>query len=200
MNRFSITMATLVGWFLVIYPSPAQSLGTLWEIGEPDDSAHEFHLSPDGFEQFPPDPVYIIGISDPARDWPYAQPGPVDYWGGRKDHTFTILFALQDLPEKGTCRLTIDLLDTHPQIPPTLIVSVNDHVEEYPLPKGGGNESIQGDLTSLKEHKVVMEVPIEVLKKGPNQVQITTTRESWILYDSVTFEALKDSNSENNPI
>ncbi|MCA9449682.1 MAG: hypothetical protein KC931_21355, partial [Candidatus Omnitrophica bacterium] len=74
-------------WLFTLDAVTAGGLETLWEIGQSDNSAAEFYLAPNGFEQFPPDPVYIIGISDPARDWPYAQPGPVDYWGGRKDHT-----------------------------------------------------------------------------------------------------------------
>lgn len=188
MKRISIALTALLGLFLVIEPLAAEGPTTLWEIGKPDNSAAEFHLAPDGFDPFPPDPIYIVGISDPGRDWPYAQPGPVDYWGGRKDHTITILFALEAPPAEGTCRLIIDLLDTHPQIPPTLIISVNDYSKVEPLPKGGGKESIKGDWSSLREHRIVMEVPSNRLKEGPNQVQITTTRESWILYDCIAFE------------
>ena len=55
----------------------------IWQIGEKDGSAEGFALSPDGFKDFIEhdfgfeDKFFLLGWSDPAKDFPYVLPGPL---------------------------------------------------------------------------------------------------------------------------
>src|SRR5689334_17142606 len=71
------------------------------------------------------DPLFLVGTSDPAKDWPFVHPGPADAWAGRRDHTFGIAFALGEVGAgKGECTLSVSLVDTNPN-PPHLAILVN---------------------------------------------------------------------------
>jgi hypothetical protein len=50
--------------------------------------------------------VFLVGVSDAKKDWPYVQPGPRDPWAGARPHSFSICFALQDKPAEN-CDLTL---------------------------------------------------------------------------------------------
>ena len=52
---------------------------------------------------------------------------------GSRQHTFTIVFALKQIPPQGDCRLQIDLADTHNGNPAKLLVSVNGRGRETVL-------------------------------------------------------------------
>ena len=75
--------------------SRADAQTLLWQIGKPDNDDREFALAPKHYDQFREDGFFVIGKSDPARDWPYVHPGPVDGWAGGRAHTFIIVFGLQ---------------------------------------------------------------------------------------------------------
>src|SRR5438105_9747323 len=83
----------------------------LFEIGRADRSGGEFALAPRRHREFSTDGLFVVGASDAARDWPYAQPGPVDDWGGSRKHTFKIIFRLSAKPQAGPCKLVLDLVD-----------------------------------------------------------------------------------------
>ncbi|HWH72518.1 MAG TPA: hypothetical protein VNT26_24365, partial [Candidatus Sulfotelmatobacter sp.] len=86
--------AVLVLLFTARFQLPAATPNFLWQIGSADDNNAEFALAPGGFAQFDKDAFFVVGESDPKRDWPYVQPGPVDAWGGSRQHVFSILFGL----------------------------------------------------------------------------------------------------------
>ena len=54
----------------------------VWQIGKSDHSYAEFAIAgkfPEFAARFKAKPiVFEVGRSDPARDWPYIQPGPLD--------------------------------------------------------------------------------------------------------------------------
>jgi hypothetical protein len=157
----------------------------LWQIGQPDHDDAEFALAPGDFNRFGADGVFFIGESDPKRDWPYVQPGPADAWAGGRQHTFTILFALQRVPQSGECRLQLDLVDTQQYSPPTVRIDVNSQSFERALEPGAGDESIQGQARRGKPQSLSIPFPASLLRAGENDIQITTVRGSWLLYDSV---------------
>jgi hypothetical protein len=157
----------------------------LWQIGQPDNDDREFALAPNHYDQFREDGFFVIGSSDPARDWPYVQPGPVDGWAGSRAHTFTIMFGLRQVPENGTCKLQLDLVDTQRGAPPKLRIAVNGEVKLFELPNGAGDASVYGDPSKGREHKLEFELPVGVLKAGANEVSLTTQSGSWLLYDSL---------------
>ena len=66
----------------------AASARVLWRIGKPDNNNAEFALAPGGYCRFQDDAYFLVGQSDPKRDWPYVHPGPLDTWaGGRSSLT-----------------------------------------------------------------------------------------------------------------
>ncbi|MEW6744524.1 MAG: polysaccharide lyase family protein [Planctomycetota bacterium] len=161
----------------------------LWEIGAKDGDNRELALAPDRYAQFRDDAFFVVGWSDPKADWPYVHPGPNDGWAGSRSHTFTILFGLRNRPEEGECRLTLDLLDTHSQAPPTLRITVNGHAfDEMPVPRGAGDASVFGDPRQGRRHTLEISFPADVLREGENEVAITSLQGSWVLYDRVALE------------
>jgi len=170
-------------------PRPAWAdLVPLWTIGASDDRAAEFRHAPRGYREWDRDGVFVVGSSTSRADWPYVHPGPDDAWAGGRPHAFSILFGLDRVPD-ADCRLVIDLVDTHSATPPALVVDVNGHEHEHATPRGGGDRSIQGDAKAGREHRFAVEIPRAELQAGMNVVSIETARGSWMLYDSVAFEA-----------
>ena len=161
----------------------------LWQIGQPDNDVREYALAPNHYDQFRQDGFFVIGSSDPARDWPYVHPGPVDGWAGSRTHTFTIVFGLQQIPDSGTCKLQIDLVDTQRGAPPKLRIAVNGEVKLVELPHGAGDASVYGDPSKGREHKIEIDLPVGVLKAGANEISLTTQSGSWLLYDWLGFSA-----------
>ncbi|MHC4546764.1 MAG: hypothetical protein ACYSYL_19980, partial [Planctomycetota bacterium] len=44
----------------------------LWQIGRADNNTSEYLLGPRGYAKFDRDGFFVIGQSNPAKDWPYA--------------------------------------------------------------------------------------------------------------------------------
>ncbi|HUW60473.1 MAG TPA: polysaccharide lyase family protein [Candidatus Bathyarchaeia archaeon] len=184
----AVALLTFAG--CVTAPPPGvESAHVLWEIGTADNDTAGFALGRDRYLDFGEDPVFMAGISDPAKDWPYMQPGPDDSWARSRRHTFTIAFAINGTPPEGAYTLCIDLADTHFLNPPQLDIAINGHLYSHQLPTGGSGNSIFGDLSGAQEHCVRMPVDAGDLNAGSNEITITTASGSWILYDWVGFEA-----------
>ncbi len=163
----------------------AEPASFLWQIGKADGKNAEFALAPGGYARFQNDGFFVVGSSDPKKDWPYVQPGPVDGWAGSRPHTFIVLFGLKAVPAAGDCRLEFSLLDTQNASPPTLRVEVNEKAFERSLPAGAGDASVHGQPDKGRTHKFTVPFPSSLLKTGDNEVRITTLKGSWLLYDSI---------------
>ncbi|MCD6304175.1 MAG: GH92 family glycosyl hydrolase, partial [Planctomycetes bacterium] len=161
--------------------------GYLWQIGRADNNFGEFAGAPSGFKDFATDGLFVVGRSDPRRDWPYVQPGPADTWAGGRAHTFRIYFGLSADAAWG--RLVVDLADTHGIRPPVLRIAVNGRAFEHATPRGGTDASIMGNASAGKEHRFSISIPAGVLKKGLNEIDITTAGGSWMLYDWLGLKA-----------
>ncbi len=175
--------------FFISIPSLVEAAGgleLLWEIGKPDNDTAEFALGRKGYGNFEKDGFFVVGHSDPGRDWPYTHPGPDDGWAGGGSHTFLIVFALSKKPE-GSSRLDVDLADTHGRSPPPLEIRVNGHPFRHPTPPGGGDASIFGNPSAGKEHRFSLDIPAGNLRVGVNEITITISSGSWILYDWLGF-------------
>jgi len=164
---------------------------TLFRIGQADNNTAEFALGPNRSGQysatFPRDAIYIVGQSDPKRDWPYIHPGPADAWAGSKSHTVTLLFGVESAPADGACTLHIDLVDTHSSQPPRLDIKVNGTRFERQLPGGAGDASAFGEVAKGRECRTTVEFPAKLIKTGTNTITITNASGSWFLYDSLQF-------------
>jgi hypothetical protein len=173
----------------LVQSAPASELTPLWQIGKADGSNAEYALAPGGYAQFKSDGFFVVGGSDPRRDWPYVQPGPVDGWAGGRPHTFIVLFGLKVLPAAGDCRLQFNLLDTHSTNPPKVRVEVNGRAFEQSLPGGAGDASVFGQPDKGRKHEFAIAFPASLLRSGDNEIRITTVSGSWMLYDSVALAA-----------
>jgi alpha-mannosidase len=174
----------------------ADSAGLLWQIGKPDNDDREFALAPNGYSQFREDGFFVVGKSDPKRDWPYVHPGPADGWAGERQHTFSIVFGVKEAVARGMCKLQVVLLDTHSRTPPELSLIVNGMVlrqtanrETFRMPPGAGDASVFGEPTKGKPYHFEVEFPARQLRAGANEISLTTLSGSWILYDCLSLEA-----------
>lgn len=165
-----------------------EPISTLWQIGEADNDTSDLAHGPKDFRWIQRGGFFVVGYSEGNSDWPYAHPGPVDAWAPDAARTFSIYFGLKEAPT-ANCRLILDLVDTHPERPPTLRVSVNRHHSDHPLPRGGSHGSIFGNPEAGREHRLVIEIPAKWLKAGLNEIRILNREMSWILYDTVVFQA-----------
>ena len=164
----------------------------LWQIGQPNHGNAEFALAPGGFAQFKEDACFVVGKSDPKRDWPYVHPGPDDAWAGGRPHTFTIVFGLERTTAVGAGKLEFDLLDTQKLAPPNLSIAINGRAFERQMPAGGGDASIEGDPAQGKPYHFAVEFPLALLHPGNNEIDIANGAGSWVLYERVALETPAD--------
>ena len=157
----------------------------LWQIGNPAQRTARFALAPDNWREYRNDGYFIVGRSKEDINWPYVHPGPADRWAGSRQHTFTIVFGVKSRVEAGKCYLKFDLLDTHSEVPPHLRIRVNDHDFNQTLPKGAGDESLNGEPAKGKKYECEIEFPAGIIVPGNNEVDITTISGSWFLYNSL---------------
>jgi len=94
---------------------------SLWQIGKRDNASLEFNQAWD-FSQGH-DPVFVVGRSDPKKDWSHIQPGPADSGSGHRVHPFTIQFDLDAAP-RGTFYFVADVFFKGALIP-QYIVEIN---------------------------------------------------------------------------
>ena len=57
------------------------------------------------------------------------------------------------------------------------------------MPPGGGDASINGDLSQARPQHLAFDIKPELLKEGANDIAITTLSGSWVLYDWIGFDA-----------
>lgn len=196
----------------------ANSVTTIWSIGQEDRSAREFALAPNGFRHFVghdfgyEDKYFIVGHSEVGKDFPYALPGPVDTWGGTwntagwRTHCVTVLFDLDREPHESGYELKLVLSDFSKEFLPLLKVSVNSQDFKCQLTAKGCDLSKQRKPTQNEEVKDTLSlsgnmthatpkditIPIEngVLHKGGNQIVITVLEGSWILFDNLLLRGM----------
>ena len=160
----------------------------LWQIGTPDGDDREFALAPGGYADYATDGFFVVGQSDPKRDWPYVHPGPTDPWAGGRPHTFTVAFGL-DAPPAAAGKLVVALVDTHSKDPPKLTLKINGTPFSQQMPAGAGDDSVFGKPERGKPHRFELAVAANLLKAGVNTIEIITEDGSWVLYDGLALYA-----------
>lgn len=188
-NFFLLLVFAASTWLSFVFNSVAAETNILWEIGKPDNLNSEFYLAPKNYNKFQEDAFFVIGKSDPKKDFPYVHPGPADGWAGSRQHTFSIMFGLKESPKDGVCILRLDFIDTHSQIPPMLNVTINGKPFKIQAPKGAGDASVFGEPRKGKEWVSDIKFPANILKQGLNEIGITTLNGSWVMYDYVALYA-----------
>lgn len=206
MKRIPLSLFTFLFLLSGLCAAPTK---TVWQIGEKNHSASELALSPDKYKEFLAndfgweDRFYIIGLSSPQKDFPYVLPGPADHWGGTsytagiRTHVLNILFGMKEVPETGSWKLIIDLLDTHHELPALFKITINGKSWKYALPKGSG-KSIDGDYSQIKPHTIEIPLNAGVIRKGSNSIALTSLEGSWILFDDIRL--MGPDNAELNEV
>ncbi|MHC4544562.1 MAG: polysaccharide lyase family protein [Planctomycetota bacterium] len=192
MESSKLTKYLVLSLLCMYLDAPAAGRTKLfWQIGKADNNTAEFALGPDRSNQysvtFPQGALFVAGQSDPKQDWPYIQPGPADTWAGSKSHTFTILYGIGTVSTTGQCELVIDFVDTHSSRPPKMQIKINDTSFVRELPKGAGDPSAFGEVEKGREHRLIIDFPVQVLEAGTNTITVTSLTGSWILYDYLTL-------------
>ena len=175
--------------------TPVRHGRQVWEIGVPNRSAEEFrhgdhywqwglyNLYP---QEFPHDVNYVVGQSDWARDWNYAQPPTIDNSGKVKGTTWRITFDLAKVTP-GTATLRLALCGTRDS---QIDVAVNGHPvgTTGPLPSSGvmHRDGIRGT-------EIERDIPFNTsnLLAGKNVMELTTHARNWVdgvLYDYLRLE------------
>lgn len=177
---------------------------TLWEIGRSDNNTSEFALAPSGYEKFLEkdfgweDKFFAVGFSKEETDFPYVLPGAMDSWGGTavlsgiRPHVLNILFGIKEEPTRGEFELVVDVLDCSQELPPLFKIIVNGKAWEFQLDAGTGEAVLKGDLSQIKKQKIVVPIESTLLRKGGNEIQLTSIDGSWLLFDQVRLEGPKE--------
>lgn len=185
--------------FLVGYPQD----GTIWKIGDLDRDFSDFALAPSNFDKFLEhdfgweDKFYAIGFSKEKTDFPYVLPGSMDYWGGTavlsgiRPHAITILFGIDGKPLPGQYELVVEVLDCSSEKPPLFQITINGVSWDFQLEKGTGDSVLKGDLSTVKNQKIVVSVPQHILKNGGNEIILTSKDGSWLVFDQVRLDGPK---------
>jgi len=160
----------------------------VWEIGKTDRDYRDLAIAGnyEGYaKNFPKDPVFAIGKSDAGKSWPFIHPGPDDIWAGGRKHTFAIKFDLGDSRLKFYT-LKLNLVSTQGGNPPELNVNVNGTLWKIRTGRGS-SDKVLTDPKAGRPRTYGATMRSSILKAAGNRIAITTTRGSWILYDSVQF-------------
>ena len=144
------------------------------------------------------DPFYVVGVSKQSA-WPYVLPGPTDMWAGYHgpygtwsdgvSHVGTIVFRLGAITPKGQASLVIHLVDTAANHPPLVSVGINGHHVEKQLPPGGGDASLNGNLSAAKPYLWRIKFPVGWLVSGNNLITVRTLRGSWMIFGAIQLFA-----------
>lgn len=206
--RISFFYSVLI--IALFFSGCSQSPEIIWQIGDADNSAMEFALAPDNYEEFLDndfgweDKFFLIGFSDEKEDWPYVLPGPSDQWGGTwgtagwRSHTLNILFGIDKLPRKGNWKLVVDLKENHKDNPPVFKVTVNGKPWKFMLPAGSENEIKEAMKNDSAGYLIEIPVPAELIQQGGNEINLTTLQGSWLLFDQIRLEGPGKAVLKNN--
>ena len=208
MHRVKIPARIILA--LAIY-FPLQSLSAaaaeniVWEIGKFDQSPSGFNGKVN-FADPNYNPVFTVGQSDPAKDWPSTQPGSENMAGGSRPHPYTIIFNLAGVP-KGAYRLTISALLKYSRVP-HLRVEINGHsglfyfhrqASYYPGDFGVDSPTYGGDQLEIA-------LPTAALRTGENKLVLTAMddprdgpAESIVTYDALRLTQTPGGKAAGEP-
>jgi alpha-mannosidase len=184
-------MKYTLSFVLLCFLAHVGRAGIVFQIGAPDGDYKEFALAGNyqGYAgQFPNDVNFVVGKSDPARDWPYILPGPADAWAGHRSHTFTIHFQAPAAASNICCRLSVDFVSTHDSAPPLLAIGINGEKIGRLLPKGSTEEALSNPRAG-KNCSIQQLIPAALFHAGDNTITLSSDSGSWALFDDVRLES-----------
>ncbi|PKQ63489.1 hypothetical protein BZG02_08935 [Labilibaculum filiforme] len=195
--RNTILLITLTALIISSCTSPQK---TIWQIGENDNSSAEFALSNNEYQDYIAhdfgweDKYFLVGTSDEKKDWPYIIPGISDTWGGTwgtsgwRSSTLNILFGINEVPKSGEWKLTVDVLDCNSADLPLFKVTVNGKEWKYRLPVINSDSKIEVSPKDSSEYLMVIPLSNDLIKKGGNEISLSTIEGSWLKFDQIKLE------------
>lgn len=172
----------------------------IWQIGAADNRGDGMALAPMSYKAYLDndfgweDRFFLIGHSKAEKDWPYVLPGPKVGWGGTgrtsgsRTHTANILFGMVQSPPAGSYKFIVDLVSYDGSAPPIFKVIINGKAFINELPTRPVDAAIDGNLNGVKEYKIEIPVAAALLKKGGNEIVLTSIDGSWMVFDQVKLE------------
>ena len=186
-ERAGSGLLKLMIWFLplVLVPFSSRPLAAkeiIWQIGVFDESSSEFSGDVDpvtdqrriDYSNPAQDPVFVVGRSDPARDWFAFQPGSSNGRAGYRLHPFTIQFELPEAPQ-GAYTLKIALLAYAPRLP-KLQVEINGHrgwFYQHPKLAYSAGDQWVFYLPYYSTDLIQFQIPTRFLHQGTNRLVLT---------------------------
>jgi hypothetical protein len=148
----------------------------LWHI-RPDDSTECESLTDENRRKvrkaaYKPGAPFVVGRSDPARDFPYVLSPPTE-WRNETDIRFLLA---DDIAEDGVATLDLDVMDLGKGNPYAVFVYLNGHFFRQRIP-----ELVDAQQPGTVR-TITYELPAHVFRKGINTVKI---RNHWGVEDLV---------------
>lgn len=181
----------LLGLLMTSTVSQADS-SVVWQIGKFDESSHEFRQGTP-----PTDPVFVVGKSDPARDWCSEQPVGAGYAPAISDRAtsearpFTVRFELPQ-PPQGLYTLKLSLLAYSPRLP-ILEASVNGHYGrfyQHPVLNYSAGDMRGHFIPHYSKTTITFDVPTRLLNPGTNTLVLRAINEPAGGVGLITYDAL----------
>jgi alpha-mannosidase len=144
----------------------------LWTIGKVDNSTREFNDKWDFAANA--NPEFVVGKSDPQKDWSGFHPGSRDETDGSRPHPFVISFDLSNSPA-GVFYLRLDLLFKSAGVP-QYVVEINGHKGKF-FPKPTLSDEIGDPETAwnivFSYQHLVLALPASYFQQGSNRLVLT---------------------------
>ncbi|MFD2081762.1 Glycosyl hydrolases family 38 C-terminal domain-containing protein [Actinopolymorpha cephalotaxi] len=158
-------------------PDSAGAGGLLWSIGDPARGEAQFSQLWESLDS--PDEIrFVIGESDPGRDWPRFHPGPYNGAAGFRELTATVEFeGAQDLGD-GWHSLELKGF-AHVGPCPDLLVEVNGHRAFVAVRPSRSTRGYFPGITGPIAGPFATElaIPPGTLRPGRNVISLTSTSE-----------------------
>jgi len=196
-NRALRIIVALYGMvlFSFSFPTTIQAASQkLWQVGTFDESSQEFKAEGIDYKNPALDPVFIVGKSDPAKDWYGYQPGSGNGAAGFRPHPFTVKFDLSN-PPLGVFSLKVGLLEYMPRTP-RLQVEINGHrgwFYLHPKLNYAGGDTASVFVPTYSYGTITAEFPSRFMVKGSNTLVLTAIDEVSKREDSETSNGLGNS-------
>ncbi|WP_246860303.1 GH92 family glycosyl hydrolase [Olivibacter sp. LS-1] len=177
-----------------------EDLKILWEIGKSDHSPQGMALAPNAYQQFIAhdfgfeDRFFLIGYSDPTKEWPYVLPGPATKWGGTgptagiRSHVLNIDFELAHLHKADKFYFEANILQTDPLHAPVLKVTINGQAHHFQLKSSKGKAEPVGPFSNTDAQRIEISIPPNLLRNGFNEIQLTSLQGGWLVFDNLLLK------------
>ncbi len=196
----TVTSANVTHLGNITWNVPRAGNWLAFEIGIPNRDTTEFHHGKDYFMpylykgfplEFPNPLVYTVGVSDPAKDWNYAQSGYHPAGKNPEPWPWQIKFNLPaDLPKRDNANLVIAFAGAGHRAGVQIRVNGKDIGSIAPEIEEANSLLRQGshDKYSVKN----IPVPMSRLHPGSNTIELTETNykpdNAYVMYDYITLE------------